>query len=63
MYAILQLKKQQSKPVYITTRCFKHYQPEAFYEVIEQAPWSVLDVFDDVNDKLFAFNELFCDSE
>ena len=61
VYAILRLKKQLSKPVYITTRYFKHYHPEAFYEDIEQAPWSVLDVFDDVNDKLFAFNELFCD--
>ena len=38
-----------------------HYQPEAFYTDVEQAPWSVLDVFDDVNDKLFAFCELFCD--
>ena len=63
VYAILQLKKQRPKPVYITTRCFKHYhdQTKAFYADIEQAPWSVLDVFDDVNDKLFAFNELFCD--
>ena len=61
VYAILWRKKLRAKPVYITTRCFKRYQPEAFYADIEQAPWSVLDVFDDVNDKLFAFNELFCD--
>ena len=61
VYAILRLKKQRPKPVYITTRSFKHYQPEKFYADIEQAPWSVLDVFDDVNDKLFAFNKLFCD--
>ena len=61
VYAILRLKKQRPKPVYITTRGFKHYQPEKFYADIEQAPWSVLDVFDDVNDKLFAFNKLFCD--
>ena len=55
-YAILRLTKQRPKPVYITARRFKHYQPEAFYADTEQAPWSVLDVFDDVNDKLFAFN-------
>ncbi|PFX14453.1 hypothetical protein AWC38_SpisGene21387 [Stylophora pistillata] len=61
VYAILRLKKQRPKPVYITTRCFKHYQTKAFFTDIEQAPWSVLDVFDDVNDKLFAFNEFFCD--
>ena len=61
VYAILQLKKQRPKPVYITSRIFKHYQPDAFCADIEQAPWSILDVFDDVNDKLFAFNELFCD--
>ena len=30
VYAVVRLKKQRSKPVYITTRCFKHYQPEAF---------------------------------
>ena len=56
VYAILRLKKQRPKPVYITTRSFKHYQPETFYADTEQVPWSVFDVFDDVNDKLFAFN-------
>ena len=55
----LHLKNQCQKPTYVTTRSFKHYQPDQFLADVSQVPWSVLDVFDDPEDKLNAFNLLF----
>ena len=57
--ATLRLKNQRQKPTYITTRSFKHYRPDQFLAEVSQVPWSVLDVFDDPEDKLNAFNLLF----
>ena len=57
--ATLQLKKPRPKPFYITTRSFKHYNKVAFLEDISNAPWSVIDAFDNVEDKLYTFNSLF----
>ena len=47
----LRLKSQRQKPTYITTRNFKHYQPDQFLADALQVPWSMLDVFDDPEDK------------
>jgi hypothetical protein len=55
------LKKERPKPIYITTRSFKSYNASEFCTDILQAPWSITDVFDDVKDKLYAFNSLFND--
>ena len=59
VYITLKLKKERSKPVYITTRSYKHYKADAFYDDVSKAPWSIIDVFDDVEDKLHVFNLLF----
>ena len=59
VYVTLRLKKARSKPVYITTRSFKHYSPVDFNSDVSLAPWSIVDVFDDVEDKLYAFDLLF----
>ena len=59
VYVTLRLKKARSKPVYITTRSFKHYSPVDFDSDITLAPWSTVDVFDAVEDKLYAFDLLF----
>ena len=59
IYVMLRLKKPRTKPVYITTRSFKNYKPEAFYNDISLAPWSIVDIFDEVDDKLHEFNSLF----
>lgn len=47
----LRLKSQRQKPTYITTRNFKHYRPNHFLADALQVPWSMLDVFDDPEDK------------
>ena len=59
VYVTLRLKKARPKPVYITTRSFKHYSPIDFSNDVSLAPWSIVDVFDDVEDKLYAFDSLF----
>ena len=55
------MKKERPKPVYITTRSFKSYNASEFCADILEAPWSITDVFDDAEDKLYAFNSLFND--
>ena len=55
----LGLKKKCSKPVYVTTRSYKDFVPESFLVDLNCVPWSVIDCFEDVDDKLNAFNLLF----
>ena len=56
VYVVLRLKKISRKPVYITAKSLKHYQPNAFYEEMSQAPCSTVDVFDVFDDKLGVFH-------
>jgi hypothetical protein len=48
VYIVLGLNKTLSKPVYITTHSFKHYDCDAFNHNISLAPWSVIESFEDV---------------
>ncbi|CAB4040195.1 Hypothetical predicted protein, partial [Paramuricea clavata] len=59
VYVALRLKKARTKPVFITG--FKHFNSQAFNNDVALAPWSIIDAFDDVEDKLQAFNSLFID--
>lgn len=40
-------------------RSFKGYAADRFYKEISEVPRSLLDIFDDAEDKLYAFNLLF----
>ena len=55
----LLLEKELAKPVFITTRSFKRYDQSAFQRDMSPAPWSVVDTFDNVEDKLNAFHLIF----
>lgn len=57
--AILKLKRQRPKPVYITTRTFKNYQQDDFLRDISMVPWCIVDCFDDIDDRVYALNTLF----
>ena len=63
VYAVLRLKKERPKPVYITTRSFKHYQPENFYADTYQVPQSVLDIFLSVVDFFIKKYETLCSGD
>ena len=56
--ALLRLKKLRPKPTFVTTRSYKHYNPDAFLHDISQVPWSVIEAFSDVDDKLNAFDHV-----
>ena len=59
VYITLKLKKERSKPVYITTRSYKHYKADAFHGDVSKAPWSIVVVFSDVEDKLASHAGVF----
>ena len=61
VYIKLRLKREKSPPTFITTRSFKNYSSSEFLKDVATSPWSVLEIFDDPDDKLFAFNVLFND--
>ena len=59
IFADLRLKASRPKVTYVKTRSFKSYNPDAFQYDMSFAPWSVLEIFDDIDDKLHAFDLLF----
>ena len=58
VFAVLHLKVSRPKTTYIITRSFNNYNPDIQLDM-SGAPWSVVEVFDDVNDKLYSFDLLF----
>ena len=54
-------EKREKSTIFTPTRTFKNYSPSEFLKDIATLPWSVLEIFDDPGDKLFAFNVLFND--
>lgn len=60
-YAVLNLKSPKCKPSYVTVRSFKNYRQESFVNDLSLVPWHVVDIFDNVNDKLSVFNKFFMD--
>ena len=59
IFTDLRLKASRPKVTYVKTRSFKNYHPDAFQYDMSLAPWSVLEIFVDVDDKLHAFDLLF----
>ena len=59
VFISLGLKKKRSKPVCITTRSYKDFDPDSFLVDLNCSPWSVIDCFEDVDDKINAFNLFF----
>ena len=48
-------------PTLVTRRSFKNFTKSAFENDLSSVPWSVIDVFDDPDDKVEVFNILFTD--
>lgn len=59
VYAVLRLKNARPKATYVLTRSFRLYDSIAFLKDLYGVPWSILSVFDDAEDKLYAFSTLF----
>ena len=60
-YVVLRIKKERRKLTYMIGRSFKGHAADRFYKDMSEVAWSLLDIFDDVEDKLYAFNFLFND--
>ena len=48
-------------PSLVTHRLFKHFSKSSFEDDLSCVPWSILDVFGDLDYKVEAFNLLFTD--
>lgn len=59
IYAVLNLKMPKQPPTYVIARNYKHYDPESFVSDLTQVPWHENSLIDDVNEKLYHFNETF----
>jgi len=61
VFTILRLSapRLQSRKIY--ARNYKNFNSDIFFEDLQNAPFHVMDVFDDVDDKLFAFESLYLD--
>ena len=55
------LHKQRVSPKTIYYRSYKKFDDETFINDVQNIPFSVCDVFDDVDDRLWSFNKLFSD--
>lgn len=65
VYATLKLKRKRPPPTVITVRNFKQFNAETFKADMEQTPFYIASVFDDMDDILWAWNQLLrgvCDS-
>lgn len=55
------MTEHHPQPSFVTHRSFKHFCVNSFKDDLSRVPWSVLDVFDDPDDKADAFTLLFVD--
>ena len=55
------LHKPLVSPKIIYYRWYKKFDDETFINDVQNMPFSIRDVFDDVDDRLWSFNELFAD--
>ena len=56
---VLNIRKSRPKPTYILTRSYKNYKPEVFTRDLSEVPWHIIETFEDVDDCLYAFHQLF----
>ena len=59
VYISLKLKKPRIKPCYVTIRSYTNYSADNFLRDLSYAPFHIISLFDDFNDQVDAFNELF----
>ena len=55
----LSWRKPKLLPQMIEYRSFKAFDPDKFRQDLLEAPWSVLEIFDDTDDKIDYFNKIF----
>ena len=61
VYTILRSSAPRTRSRQIVTRVYKTFKRDEFLNDLQSIPFSVIDIFDDVNDKLFVFESLYMD--
>ena len=61
IYCSFSLARPKEKPTYRTVRNYKNVNIEKLKNDINMVPWQICDIFDDVDDTLFAWQNLYED--
>lgn len=59
VYISLKLKKPRIKPSYVTIRSYTNFSADNFLRDLSYMPFHIISLFDDFNDQVDVFNELF----
>ena len=59
VFTILRLRAPRSRSRKICLRSLKNFHRDKFIQDLQMAPFSIVDMFDEVDDKLYAFEHLF----
>ena len=59
LYISLKLKKPRIKPSYVTIRGYTNYSADNFLRDLSYTPFHIISLFDEFNDQVDVFNELF----
>ena len=59
VFTILRSRAPRSRSRKICVRSFKNFNRDKFIQDLQMAPFSIVDVFDEVDDKLYAFEQLY----
>ena len=59
IYIVLSFKRQRKSPIYIMVKNYKDVEVKALQTDIQQVPWSVTSVFDDIEDTNSVWNDMY----
>ena len=59
IYIVLSFKQQRKSPIYIMVKNYKDVEVKALQTDIQQIPWSVTSVFDDIEDTNSVWNDMY----
>ena len=59
VFKILRSRAPRSRSRKICIRSFKNFNRDKFIQDLQMAPFSIFDVFGEVDDKLYAFEQLY----
>ena len=59
VFTILRSRAPRSRSRKICVRSFKNFNRDKFIQDLQMAPFSIVEVFDEVDDKLYAFEQLY----
>ena len=59
VYANIRVRKERAQQVFKTVNSYKNFNSDKFIKEVESAPWGACNVFDDIEDQVWAWEYLF----